>query len=211
MAFCSAASTAKPSFSQRRRIWSAAARRSLPGTMLKKWPSPKTKSTSRASMLRGRLLLPNDVASLRNVSSVRSRIPRAENVPSTRREPAFYDLDDSSEGFEYLNDSTGSYTVDPGEKTPLIKRTCRAIESAFCPDDAKSSPAFCWTGQNTPTKSRSGTPYTHCCASVNYRGTQDLKKVLSNFFLALTDPWKTRASSIMDIGVRRAFKARHPG
>ena len=58
-------------------------------------------------------------------------------MPSTRREPAFYDLDDSSEGFGSFNDSTGSYTVDPGEKTPLIKRTCRAIESAFCYDDAK--------------------------------------------------------------------------
>ena len=64
-------------------------------------------------------------------------IPREENVLSTRREPAFYDLDDSSEGFEYLNDSTGSYTVDPGEKSPLIKRTRRAIVSAFWSDDAK--------------------------------------------------------------------------
>ena len=41
-----AARTAKPLRSQRRRIWSAAARRSLPGTMLKRWPLPKTRSSA---------------------------------------------------------------------------------------------------------------------------------------------------------------------
>ena len=50
--------TAKPLRSQRRRIWSAAARLSLPGTTLKKWPSPRTKSTSRASVLRESLCFP---------------------------------------------------------------------------------------------------------------------------------------------------------
>ena len=63
----------------------------------------------------------------------------------------------------------------------------------------RSSTALYQTGQNTPTKSRSRTRFTHCCANVDYRrDAAYLRKLLSDFFLALPDPWKTRASSIMD-------------
>ena len=124
-------------------------------------------------------------------------IPREENVLSTRREPAFYDLDDSSEGFEYLNDSTGSYTVDPGEKSPLIKRTCRAIVSAFWSDDAKklTSILLDWA-KHTDEKQVKDALYALLRECELGGDAGHLKKVLSNFFLALTDPWKTRASAI---------------
>ena len=120
-------------------------------------------------------------------------------MPSTRREPAFYDLDDSSEGFEYLNDSTGSYTVDPGEKTPLIKRTCRAIESAFCDDAKKLTSILLDWAKHTDEKPVRDALYALLRECELQGDAGYLKKVLSNFFLALTDPWKTRASSIMDI------------
>ena len=127
-------------------------------------------------------------------------------------EPAFYELDDSSEGFEYLDDSTGSYTVDPGEKSSLIKRTCRAIVSAFWSDDAKklTSILLDWA-KHTDEKQVKDALYALLRECELEGDAGYLKKVLSNFFLALTDPWKTRASAIMDIQYRRAFKARHQG
>ena len=115
----------------------------------------------------------------------------------SKHEPAFYELDDSSEGFEYLDDSTGSYTVDPGEKSPLIKRTCRAIVSAFWSDDAKklTSILLDWA-KHTDEKQVKDALYALLRECELEGDAGYLKEVLSNFFLALTDPWKTRASAI---------------
>jgi Ca-activated chloride channel family protein len=129
---------------------------------------------------------------------------------SSHHEPAFYELDDSSEGFEYLDDSNGSYTVDPGEKSPLIKRTCRAIVSAFWSDDAKklTSILLDWA-QHTDEKQVKDALYALLRECELEGDAGYLKKVLSNFFLALTDPWKTRASAIFAAQPAKRWKLAH--
>jgi hypothetical protein len=129
---------------------------------------------------------------------------------STRREPAFYELDDSSEGFEYLDDSNGSYTADPGEESPHIKRTCRAIVSAFWSDDAKklTSILLDWA-KHTDEKQVKDALYALLRECELGGDAGHLKKVLSNFFLALTDPWKTRASAIFAAQPAERWKLAH--
>ena len=109
-------------------------------------------------------------------SLARKRIPLAENVT------------------EYTTLSTRH---NPGEKSPLIKRTCRAIVSAFWPDDAKklTSILLDWA-KHTDEKQVKDALYASLRECELEEDAGYLKKVLSNSFLALTDPWKTRASAI---------------
>ena len=125
-----------------------------------------------------------------------------ETNPATDEElqlmkQAYESLKTQALGVEYLDDSTGSYTVDPGEKSPLIKRTCRAIVSAFWSDDAKKLTGILldWA-KHTDEKQVKDALYALLRDCELEEDTGYLKKVLSNFFLALTDPWKTRASAI---------------
>ena len=78
-----------------------------------------------------------------------------------------------------------------------MKRTCRAIVSAFWSDDAKklTSILLDWAKHTDEKQVKDA-----LCALLRDCELEEdagyLKKVLSNFFLALTDPWKTRASAI---------------
>jgi Ca-activated chloride channel homolog len=140
----------------------------------------------------------------REVTTSQRRFIGAKSL-STRREPAFYELDDSSEGFEYLeartscraDDSTGSYTVDPGEKSPLIKRTCRAIVSAFWSEDAKklTSILLDWA-KHTDEKQVRDALSGLLLKCGRGRDATYLRKLLSDFFVALPDPWRTSTSAI---------------
>jgi Ca-activated chloride channel homolog len=79
----------------------------------------------------------------------------------------------------------------------MVERLNTAIESIFFPDDAKklTSIVLDWA-KHTDSKHIEGIlrPLLRECDRDG--DTRFLRKVLSNFFLALPDPWRTRASSI---------------
>ena len=85
------------------------------------------------------------------------------------------------------------------EKIHLIEQTRGAIESAFCADDAKKLNSIIsdWA-KHTDEKQVKDALYALLRECELQGDAGYLKKVLSDFFLALPDPWKTRASSIMD-------------
>ena len=95
------------------------------------------------------------------------------------------------------DDSTGSYTVDPGEKSPLIKRTCRAIVSAFWSEDAKklTSILLDWA-KHTDEKQVRDALSGLLLKCGRGRDATYLRKLLSDFFVALPDPWRTSTSAI---------------
>jgi hypothetical protein len=96
---------------------------------------------------------------------------------------------------EWWNAIQGARSDVEEESKRLTTQLNRAIESVFCPDDAKklTSIVLDWA-KHTDEKEVKDIlrPLLHKCD----RGgdARFLRKVLSNFFLALPDPWRTRAS-----------------
>jgi hypothetical protein len=88
--------------------------------------------------------------------------------------------------------------VDHEEPKRLTEQLNRAIESVFCPDDAKKLTSIVsdWAKltDHKQVKDTVGPLLRKCDREGNARY---LRKVLLNFFLALPDPWRTRASSIL--------------
>ena len=88
--------------------------------------------------------------------------------------------------------------VDQEEPKRLTEQLNRVIESVFCPDDAKklTSIVLDWA-KHTDDKHVKDTlrPLLRKCDRDG--NARYLRKMLSNFFLALPDPWRTRASSIL--------------
>jgi hypothetical protein len=88
--------------------------------------------------------------------------------------------------------------VDQQKLRRLTERLTRAIESAFCPDDAKklTSIVLDWA-KHVDDKQVKNTlrPFLRKCDRDG--DAHFLRKLLSDFFLALPDPWRTRASSIL--------------
>ena len=80
----------------------------------------------------------------------------------------------------------------------MVEQLNRAIESVFCPDDAKKLTSIVaeWAKHigDKHVKDTLG-PLLHQCD--RDRDARFLRKVLLNFLLALPDPWRTRASSIL--------------
>jgi len=80
----------------------------------------------------------------------------------------------------------------------MVEQLNRAIESVFCPDDAKKLTNIVsdWAKHtdHKQVKDTLGPLLPECDREGNARY---LRKVLLNFFLALPDPWRTRASSIL--------------
>ena len=79
----------------------------------------------------------------------------------------------------------------------LTEQLNRVIESVFCSDDAKklTSIVLDWARHNGD-KQLIDTLRTLLRECERVRGKRKLRKVLSNFFLALPDPWQTNASSV---------------
>jgi hypothetical protein len=88
--------------------------------------------------------------------------------------------------------------VDHEESKRLTEQLNRVIESVFCPDDAKKLTGILldWA-KHTDHKQVKDTlrPLLRKCDRDG--DTRYLRKVLLNFFLALPDPWRKRASSIL--------------
>jgi hypothetical protein len=88
--------------------------------------------------------------------------------------------------------------VDQEEPKRLTERLNRAIESVFCPDEAKKLTRIVldWAKHtdHKQVKDTLGPLLPECDGDGNARF---LRKVLSEFFLALPDPWRKRASSIL--------------
>jgi hypothetical protein len=88
--------------------------------------------------------------------------------------------------------------VDLEEPNRLTERLNRAIESVFCRDDAKKLTSIVsdWAKHtdHKQVKDTLGPLVPECDREGNARY---VRKVLFNFFLALPDPWRTRASSIL--------------
>jgi hypothetical protein len=88
--------------------------------------------------------------------------------------------------------------VDQEQPKPLTEQLNRVIESVFCPDDAKklTSIVLDWAKHIDDKHAEEELrPLLRKCDRVG--DARFLRKVLSNFFLALPDPWRTRASSIL--------------
>jgi hypothetical protein len=91
----------------------------------------------------------------------------------------------------------------------MVEQLNRAIESVFCPDDAKklTSIVLDWAkhidGKQVENTLR---PLVRECD----RGgdARFLRKVLSNFFLALPDPWRTRASFLLSALTTKTYSGR---
>jgi Ca-activated chloride channel family protein len=88
--------------------------------------------------------------------------------------------------------------VDQAEAKRLTEQLKRVIESVFCPDDAKKliSIVLDWAkhGDHQQVKNTLRPLLRKC----NRDGdTRFLRKVLSDFFLSLPDPWQTMTSSIV--------------
>lgn len=83
------------------------------------------------------------------------------------------------------------------ETQRLTEQLSRTIESVFCPPDAKklTSIEVDWAKHTDETRVRNA-----LCALLHEcereRNTEHLRKVLSDFFLTLPDPWRTEAASI---------------
>jgi hypothetical protein len=88
--------------------------------------------------------------------------------------------------------------VDQEEPKRLTEQLNTVIESVFCSDDAKklTSIVLDWAKHidDTHVKDTLRPLLRNCDRHGNARY---LRKVLLNFFLALPDPWRTRASSIL--------------
>jgi hypothetical protein len=88
--------------------------------------------------------------------------------------------------------------VDQEEPKRLTERLNRAIESVFCPDDAKklTSIVLDWAKHKDlkQIKDTLSPLLPECDRDGDARY---VKMVLLNFFLALPDPWRKRASSIL--------------
>ena len=80
----------------------------------------------------------------------------------------------------------------------MVQQLNRAIESVFCPDDAKKLTSIVsdWA-KHTDHKQVKGTLRVLLRECEREGDAHFLRKVLSNFFLALPDPWRTRANSIL--------------
>jgi len=88
--------------------------------------------------------------------------------------------------------------VDQEESKPLTEQLNRVIESVFSPDDAKklTSIVLDWAKHIDDKHAEEELrPLLRKCDRVG--DARFLRKVLSNFFLALPDPWRTRASSTL--------------
>jgi Ca-activated chloride channel family protein len=87
--------------------------------------------------------------------------------------------------------------VDPESPKRLTEQLNRVIEAIFCPDDAKklTSIVLDWAKHNGD-KQLIDTLRASLRECGRVGGKRKLRKVLSNFFLALPDPWQTKASSI---------------
>jgi Ca-activated chloride channel family protein len=85
----------------------------------------------------------------------------------------------------------------PDDAERLLEQLNTAIESVFCPDDAKklTSIVVDWA-KHVDIKHVRDTLRALLRECGRVRGKRKLRKVLSNFFLALPDPWQTKASSI---------------
>ena len=94
--------------------------------------------------------------------------------------------------------------------TALIEQTRGAIESAFCADDAKKLNSIIsdWA-KHTDEKQVKDALYALLRECELQGDAGYLKKVLSNFFLALADPWKTRASAIFAAQPAKRWKLAH--
>jgi hypothetical protein len=88
--------------------------------------------------------------------------------------------------------------VDQEEPKHLTEQLNRVIESVFCPDDAKklTSIVLDWAKHigDRHVKDTLRPLMRKCDRDGNARFR---RKMLLNFFLALPDPWRTRASSIL--------------
>jgi Ca-activated chloride channel homolog len=88
--------------------------------------------------------------------------------------------------------------VDQEEAKPLTDQLNRVIESVFSPDDAKklTSIVLDWAKHIDDKHAKDELrPLLRKCDRDG--DASFLRKVLSNFFLALPDPWRTRSSSIL--------------
>jgi hypothetical protein len=88
--------------------------------------------------------------------------------------------------------------LDLEEPERLTEQLNKAIESVFFPDDAKklTSIVLDWAKHNDDQRVKDRLrPLLRKCDRDG--DTRFLRKVLSDFFLSLPDPWQTRASSIL--------------
>jgi hypothetical protein len=87
--------------------------------------------------------------------------------------------------------------VDLAEPELLTEQLSRAIKSVFCPDDAKklTSIVLDWA-KHVDNKHVRDTLRALLRECERVGDQRKLRKVLSNFFLALPDPWQTKAGSI---------------
>jgi hypothetical protein len=90
--------------------------------------------------------------------------------------------------------------VELPEPQLLTEQLNRAIGSVFCPDDAKklTSIVLDWA-KHIDNQHVSDTLRALLRECERVRGKRKLRKVLSYFFLALPDPWQTKASSIFSV------------
>jgi Ca-activated chloride channel family protein len=97
-----------------------------------------------------------------------------------------------------FDEESVSNIVDQEEPKHLAAQLSRVIESAFCPDDAKKLTGIVldWAKHTDHKHVKDALrPLLRKCDRDG--DTRFLRKVLSNFFLALLDPWQTRARSIL--------------
>jgi Ca-activated chloride channel family protein len=87
--------------------------------------------------------------------------------------------------------------VEPPEPQLLTEQLNRAIVSVFCPDDAKklTSIVLDWA-KHVDNKHVGDTLRALFRECERVGGKRELRKVFSKFFLALPDPWQTKARSI---------------
>ena len=80
----------------------------------------------------------------------------------------------------------------------MVEELNRAIEAVFCLDDAKKLTSIVsdWA-KHINDKQVEGILRPLLREHDRDRGAAYLRKMLSNFFLSLPDPWQTRASSIL--------------
>jgi len=96
-----------------------------------------------------------------------------------------------------LDDEFANDFFDLKETERLTEQLSRTIESAFRPPDAKrlTSIVVDWAKHIDETRVRDALcVLLHECE--RERNTEHLRKVLSDFFLTLPDPWRTEAASI---------------
>ena len=149
---------------------------------------PSLARESRLGQAPAKFAAAKSVASIRRCKSVfssTSSLSLSENNVTEYRSAPF--LDDAS-----LSDAPG-FT----EKIHLIEQTRGAIGSAFCADDAKKLNSIIsdWAKHAEEQQVRDALSglLLKCGRG---RDATYLRKLLSDFFLALPDPWRTSASAI---------------